>query len=137
MVTVEPGITAPDGSVMVPRNEVRETCDQAKLQKAMYKNRNARGWRKQRMLTSSKKVVPVAPARLWRDFLLGAEAQMHFRSYRVAEFLLRGVNTRLLINKRGLIRDQVDKVLNSFEDRTRPASYQSMRILLMKRLRAL
>src|SRR6201986_4285950 len=85
-----------------------------------------------------KKLFPMAPAREWRGSLfLLAEARIHFRSYKSAEFLLRGVNTGLLINKRGLIRDQVDKVLNSFEDRTRSASYQRMRILLTKRLQAL
>jgi hypothetical protein len=56
--TVEPGITAPEGSVIVPRNEVNDACDQAMLQKPMNKNRNARGWRKQRMRTPSKKRFP-------------------------------------------------------------------------------
>jgi hypothetical protein len=41
-----------------------------------------------------------------------AEARIHFRSYKSAEFLFRGGTTRWLINKLGLDRDQEDKVQN-------------------------
>jgi hypothetical protein len=43
VVTVAPGVKAAEGSVIVPRNEVNVCCGQARLQKPMNKNRNARG----------------------------------------------------------------------------------------------
>src|ERR1700733_11323289 len=79
-----------------------------------------------------KNVFPVTPAREWRDSLLVAEARIHFRSYKSAEFLFRGGATRLLINKRGLDRDQVDKLRNLFRMQPDQALYQSMRILLTR-----
>ena len=90
VVAVAPGVKAAEGSVIVLRKEANDCCDQARPQKPINKNRNARGWRKQRMRTPSKKTIPVAPAREWRDSLLVAEARIHFRSYKSAEFLFRG-----------------------------------------------
>jgi hypothetical protein len=58
VVTVAPGVKAAEGSVIVLGNEVSDGCDQARPQKPMNKNRNARGWRKQRMRTPSKKHFP-------------------------------------------------------------------------------
>jgi uncharacterized protein (UPF0179 family) len=55
VVTVAPGGKAAEGSVIELRNEVNAGCDQARAQKPRNKNRNARGWRKQRMRTPSKK----------------------------------------------------------------------------------
>jgi hypothetical protein len=57
VVTVAPGVKAAEGSVIVLRNEVNDCCDQGRP-KPMNKNRNARGWRKQRMRTPSKKRFP-------------------------------------------------------------------------------
>src|ERR1700733_15302530 len=79
-----------------------------------------------------KNVFPVTPAREWRDSLLPAEARIHFRSYKSAEFLFRGGKTRLLINKRGLNRDQVDKLRNLFKRADGRALYQSMRIFSVR-----
>ena len=58
VVTVAPGVKAAEGSVILLRNEVNDGCDQARPQKPMNKNRNASGWRKQRMRTPSKKHYP-------------------------------------------------------------------------------
>ena len=52
------------------------------------------------------RTIPLAPALVWRDSFLLAEARMHFRSYKSAEFLFReGRTIRLLINKRGLVQE--------------------------------
>jgi hypothetical protein len=72
VVTAVPGIETAEGSVVVLRNELYDCCSQARPQKPLNKHRNARGWRKQRMRTPPKKqIVPVAPARKWRDSLFG------------------------------------------------------------------
>ena len=57
VVTVAQEVKA-EGSVIVLRNGVSDGCDQAKPQEPMNKNRIARGWRKQRMRTSSQKNYP-------------------------------------------------------------------------------
>jgi hypothetical protein len=119
--------------VIVLRNGVSDGCDQARPQKPMNKNRNARGWRKQLMRTPPKKNYPDGIRSFMADSLLVAEARIHFRSYKSAEFLFRGGATRLLINKRGLNRDQVDKLRNLFKREKDGALYQSMRILLVGR----
>jgi hypothetical protein len=135
VVTVAPGLEAGDGSVIVLRNGVNDGCDQARPHQPMNKNRNARGWRTQLMRTPSKEKLSRWHPLVYGGFLLAAEARIHFRSYKSAEFLFRGGKTRLLINKLGLDRDQVDKLRNLFKRAKERALYQNMRILVNGRFR--
>jgi hypothetical protein len=48
MDTVAPGTTAPEESVIVPRKDVKEACDQLRPQKPMNKNSDASAYRKWR-----------------------------------------------------------------------------------------
>jgi hypothetical protein len=115
VVTVAPGVKAAEGSVIVLRNEVERLLRPSEAAKAdEQKQECERLTERAHAYSLQKNTIPVAPARERRDSLLPAEARIHFRSYKSAEFLFRGGKTRLLINKRGLPRDQVDKLGNFF-----------------------
>jgi hypothetical protein len=73
--------------VIVPRNEVKEACDQAAAQKPVMKNRSANARRQGFMRTTSKEIeLTRGLCSLLAESFLLAEARMPFRSYKSAEF---------------------------------------------------